>query len=168
MIIYKIINSINDKIYIGQTNGVNKFYIGGGKALKKAINKYGRDKFKRVTIVEGNFNKPLTEELERHYIQLYNSTNPKRGYNILSGPPQYLKNHKPRFSKKHRENLSLSMGIGVIQIDKKTNKEIKRFRSITQALKSLNVGIHSGGISLVCNSKRGRKTAYGYKWKYIE
>lgn len=52
----------------------------------------------------------------------------------------------------------------VAMLDKDTNEIIQIFSSITQAYKFLQK-THSGHIAGVCNGKR--KTAYGYKWKYI-
>lgn len=84
-IIYKVTNLTNNKIYIGQTNGLRKTYRGGGKILKFAYKKYGKENFKFEKITEGNFNRVLLDELEKHYIRLYNSTNIKVGYNIETG-----------------------------------------------------------------------------------
>lgn len=86
MIIYKTTNLINGKIYIGQTRtkSLTK-YKGGGKLLQEAFKKYGWKNFKCEIIVQGDFNWELTNQLEIHYIQLYNSTNKKLGYNIEKG-----------------------------------------------------------------------------------
>ena len=48
-IIYKTINLINDKIYIGKhiTENINDDYLGSSKALTCDMNKYGKDKFKK-------------------------------------------------------------------------------------------------------------------------
>ena len=48
-IIYKTINLINGKIYIGkhQTNDLNDDYLGSGTRLARAIEKYGIENFKR-------------------------------------------------------------------------------------------------------------------------
>lgn len=51
--IYKNTNSINDKYYIGKhkTQDPNDDYLGSGKVIRAAINKYGRDKFTKT--IEG-------------------------------------------------------------------------------------------------------------------
>ena len=43
--IYKRVNKVNGKSYIGQTNGGWKWYKGGGTYLLKAIKKYGEENF---------------------------------------------------------------------------------------------------------------------------
>lgn len=84
--IYKITNLINNKIYIGQTNGKRARYFGGGTILKDAIKKYGKENFKKEIIIEGDFNQELLNDLEIHYIRLFNSSiKNKKGYNIKDG-----------------------------------------------------------------------------------
>ena len=83
--IYKITNLINGKIYIGQTNSIKKSYMGSGLWLKYAKNKYGINNFKKEIIISGDFNQILLDDLERHYIRLYNSNNKKIGYNLTPG-----------------------------------------------------------------------------------
>lgn len=101
MRIYKTTNLINGKIYIGQTKNKYK-YIGSGNIIKKAIKKYGFNNFKFEIIIEGDFNKELTDHLEKHYIRLYNSTNNKIGYNISEGGYSARK-HKPHKDKKPKK-----------------------------------------------------------------
>lgn len=52
MIIYKTTNLINGKVYVGKARGirVSNNYLGSGVLLQKAIDKYGKDNFKRTTI----------------------------------------------------------------------------------------------------------------------
>lgn len=50
-ILYKTTNLINGKIYVGIHNGSNRHYLGSGKLLKLAIEKYGRKNFKRETLL---------------------------------------------------------------------------------------------------------------------
>jgi len=50
--IYKTINLLNNKIYIGkhQTKKINDSYLGSGIALNNAIKKHGRQTFKKVIL----------------------------------------------------------------------------------------------------------------------
>lgn len=110
MIIYKTINLINNKIYIGQTNGKRKNYLGSGTKLKKAINKYGFKNFK-VEILENNIeNIDELNRLEKYYINLYDSTNPEIGYNLIKGGTglHIYNNYKKEFFSKIRKGLKKS------------------------------------------------------------
>ena len=127
MIIYKITNLVNNKIYIGQTNGNRKSYLGGGKILKLAFKKYGRYNFKKEVIIEGNFNRFLTDELEKHYIRLYNSTNKKVGYNLENGGEGHP-------GKKHTEETKLKMSIAAKGKKKVSFSELHKQR-ISEAKK---------------------------------
>lgn len=92
MIIYKVTNLINNKIYIGQTNGNQLSYRGSGVVIKLAHKKYGKSNFKFETLIEGDFNQELTDLLETEYIEMFNSTNRNIGYNIsLGGTGKFTK-----------------------------------------------------------------------------
>jgi len=85
--IYKTTNLINGKIYIGQKKsekflGIN--YLGSGKRLWEAINKYGKDKF-IVELVEEIDEEKLMDVREIYWIAYYNSTNKNIGYNLSEG-----------------------------------------------------------------------------------
>lgn len=82
--IYKITNTINGKIYVGQHKG-KEFgdYWGSGSLLHRAYKKYGIDAFIREIIAFASFKDELNF-MECYYIQELNSMNPN-GYNIATG-----------------------------------------------------------------------------------
>lgn len=87
--IYKITNLINNKIYIGQTikkleRRINN-HLFSKHPIGKAFRKYGKENFKIDILIEGDFNKDYLNQLEIHYIQLFNSTYYKKGYNMTKG-----------------------------------------------------------------------------------
>lgn len=94
MIIYKITNKINNKVYIGLTKNTLKYRwsrhisesknINDTKHLYKAIRKYGVENFVIEQIDETNDFEKLGE-LERKYIKEFNSTDPTKGYNLTAG-----------------------------------------------------------------------------------
>lgn len=90
MIIYKITNKINEKIYIGQTIGtlINRWNHHGIPSEKtyfaKAIRKHGKENFTIEQIDSAN-NKEDLNEKEKHWIKFYNATDRNKGYNIKEG-----------------------------------------------------------------------------------
>lgn len=82
--VYKITNTENGKVYVGQHMG-KEFgdYWGSGLLLHKAYQKYGREKFARE-IIEFAESKEELNRLECQYIKRLNSCAPK-GYNIAPG-----------------------------------------------------------------------------------
>lgn len=94
MIIYKITNLVNNKIYIGLTTSslhlrwkrhVNESHmLKNTKPLYKAIRKYGEENFSIEQIDSADTMEKLGE-LERYYIKLYNSQDLNIGYNLSAG-----------------------------------------------------------------------------------
>lgn len=84
MIVYKTVNLINGKIYIGKDEANNPKYLGSGTVLKKAIKKYGISNFKKEILEECNCREDLST-CEIKWINKLNSTNPVIGYNIAEG-----------------------------------------------------------------------------------
>lgn len=92
MIVYKVTNTVNNKVYIGKTVQTLKRRIAQHKhdSLKKdsqtkfhrAIRKYGLESFKWEVVCECDSNKELCEK-EIYMIHLYDSI--KNGYNITKG-----------------------------------------------------------------------------------
>lgn len=97
MVIYKIENKNNNKVYIGQTNdfeqrkrahkstAFNPNNHSYDNPLYKDIRKYGWDNFSIIILEEFGDNKEYANEREIYYIEYYNSTNEKYGYNISPG-----------------------------------------------------------------------------------
>lgn len=96
--IYKIINDINNKIYVGQSNNPQRRfeehcrYDKDNTLIHKAINKYGREHFKMV-ILEWTEN---YDQRERETILELNSLAPN-GYNVSpdARPPLHIGNESP-------------------------------------------------------------------------
>ena len=84
--IYRIINKINGKTYIGQHKykKLNDNYMGSGKLIIKAIKKYGKENFEKE-ILEFNIpNIDLANDWEQMYI-LFERAKGKAEYNIANG-----------------------------------------------------------------------------------
>lgn len=63
-VIYKITNRVNGKIYIGChiTNNLNDGYMGSGKNIKQAIEKYGTENFEKEYILFCDDRKEMYEK----------------------------------------------------------------------------------------------------------
>lgn len=90
--IYLITNDVNSKVYVGQTiQTLNKRFNGHccysksdrsiNMYIKRAIHKYGRDKFHIQLIEECPVN--ILDEREKYWINFYDSYN--TGYNLTLG-----------------------------------------------------------------------------------
>lgn len=85
--IYKTTNLINGKIYIGQKMSnifLKEEYLGSGKYLRNAINKYGKENFE-VELIEWCETFEKINEREKYWIQYFNSLDKEIGYNISVG-----------------------------------------------------------------------------------
>jgi group I intron endonuclease len=126
--IYKITNTINGKIYIGvhKTKNINDGYMGSGKILKRAIEKYGIDNFTKE-ILEYFENSQEMHDREKELVNdefllredTYNvrrggnggfdyinsnydvevrRNNGKKAASIFWNTPEYVEDHKKRGS----------------------------------------------------------------------
>jgi len=88
MIIYKILNKINGRIYIGQTKKdlsqriathikINRYYV------QKALNKYGLESFE-ISVIDEAASQDVLDEKEKYWIKYYGCKAPC-GYNCTDG-----------------------------------------------------------------------------------
>jgi len=90
--IYIIQNFLNNKIYIGQTSSTlsHRFSQHKYKKYKKCIylfnafEKYGRENF-RIELLMGNLDLEEANFWECYYIEIFDSKNRNRGYNLMDG-----------------------------------------------------------------------------------
>lgn len=89
MIIYKVTNKLNGKIYIGQTIQSLKRRFANhacqGHCLYSAIKKYSKENFKIQLLARCNSREEMNHR-ESYYIKLFNTLAPN-GYNLTSGGP---------------------------------------------------------------------------------
>lgn len=88
--VYKITNTINNKVYIGisihepEKSRIRDHLCGrGNRLVAQAIKKYGKDAF-TYEILEANVFDEFLPDLEVAYIANYNTVHP-HGYNLTSG-----------------------------------------------------------------------------------
>ena len=140
MIIYKITNLVNGKVYIGQTiqklearwKEHCKYSRKKVSAISAAIQKYSKDTF-TVECIDTAVSIEELNSKEQKYIQQYSSIAPT-GYNLNSGGLNYIDSNETRekkrlggLGKKHTEqrkaNISKSkVGIPVAELSKYAQK----------------------------------------------
>ncbi len=128
MIIYKTTNQVNGKIYIGQDKYNNPNYLGSGKILHSAFQKYGIENFKKE-IIETCESVELLNEREIYWIRFYDSTDRNIGYNIALGGQggDTISNHpnKDEIGKRHSNWMKEN---NPTRGRKKREEEIQKFK----------------------------------------
>lgn len=93
MEVYKVVNLINNKIYVGITNQgyLTRWYkhcsdanTGSTFALHNSIRKYGKENF-TIEVIENIDDVEVLKEREIFWIKFYNSYDRKIGYNLTLG-----------------------------------------------------------------------------------
>ena len=103
--VYKWVNNLNGKWYIGSHNGADPCYKASGIAIRRAFDKYGFDNFTRYIIHEGDDYR-LVEELAlishdaENCIDSYNMKNAAIGGKTTGS---FKKGHKSQSGKKFPE-----------------------------------------------------------------
>lgn len=162
-------NRANGKIYIGMTGQTLKDRYNGGwgylrcPAFQNAINKYGWDNFNHIELID-----ELTQEealiCEEYLINKYDSTNPKKGYNIAIGGSVSCNSGMP-LSEEHKKHIQESNPQKEAVICLETQKE---YCSIAEA--SRQTGIPKSDIQMAAlgkNNSGGKdKDGKPYHWLY--
>lgn len=121
MIIYKTINLINGKFYIGKDSKNNAKYYGSGILLNKAIKKYGKDNFRKEIIEDDILAIEVLNEREKYWIKKLNAKNPN-GYNLSDGGDGFVKGYI--MSKETKNKIKKSL-IGHT-VSKETKDKIRK------------------------------------------
>lgn len=83
VIVYLTTNQINNKRYVGQSIHNDSEYFGSGTLIRRAINKYGIENFRRIVLWECSDHNEL-DIFERYFIDFLNTMVPN-GYNLEGG-----------------------------------------------------------------------------------
>lgn len=184
MLIYKITNTINNKIYIGQTTQSLEDrwrdckYSGGKIAMRRpiirAIHKYGFNNFKIEIIQDNILNKDDLDSLEKYYIKFYNATNREYGYNVElggNGRGKHAAETKLKMSIAQQGKLNHMYGKkGKLNHSSKPIIDITTgiiYDSATEAAEKLGFSITN--ISKVCSCAKGiRNSALGHVFRYLD
>ena len=190
MVIYKITNLIDGKIYVGQTNRTleqrwREHCANNSRCryLHAAILKYGKENF-RVEQIDVALDRDEANRKESFYIKRFNSLAPN-GYNLNSGGGvgrtvsnatcrKLSENHadvsgerNPMYGKSRPEvglrNANLKSK-PVVQLTLE-GEFVAEYPSLRNA--ELATGIDSAWISGVCRGKYGYRTAGGFLWRYV-
>ena len=84
--IYEVTNKVNNKKYIGRhkSSELDESYLGSGKLIKQAIEKYGKENFSIKILEECDSMEKLNLQ-EKYWISFYNAVDSNEYYNIAKG-----------------------------------------------------------------------------------
>lgn len=165
-VVYKITNVVNEKVYIGVTTRTfNERYKGNltrathNEHLRSSIKKYGIESFHIDEEFDIAYSAEELNEKEQYYIKKYDSMNPEKGYNKVSGGQwgyKYsrearinIRNANPQKKKVYQYTLD--------------GEYIRSYISLTSIRE---IGYSHKSVNDCCLGKS--KTAYGYFWSYEE
>ncbi len=135
MIIYKITNKINGKIYIGlsrrslekRKQDYKRRYLSQDYLILRAMKKHGFENFIFEEIDNAKTINELSEK-EKYWIKFYNSRNKRIGYNILEGGIDetafYWRDLSDKKKEKYSKNMSKILQGRHITKHKKSSKYI--------------------------------------------
>lgn len=132
MIIYKITNKINGKIYIGQTTSLLQKRWNSHcnrkdrRGISNAIFNYGKENF-IIEEIDGANDQSELNYLEQHYIYIYNSIAPN-GYNILSGGKNSKHTEESKLKMRKPKNFGNRTDFSYRKHSKKTIEKIREIK----------------------------------------
>lgn len=151
--IYLIVNKVNGKTYVGQRKSSKEChldnYMGSGKLLKKAKQKYGIENFEKF-LIQYCYSKEETDKAEKFWIAEYRSRG-KAEYNIADGghcSPSFKGHHHSEVSKrKISESCKGAFKSEVVRQKLSESLKGKRFseehkQNLSESLKGKNKGKH--------------------------
>lgn len=184
--IYKIVNKLNGKLYIGSSNNIRKRWKAHrnrlrnsnhtNKYLQSTYNKYGINALIFEVIEFVNLQNLIIKE--QFWIDYYESYNRKFGFNLspIANSPNFGRKASQKTIKKLRmshignrhsietkKKISESQFKPVYQIDINGNI-VKKFSSCLDV--ENQTGISKQNISMACRSKTNYIS--GYQWCYVE
>lgn len=171
-IVYCHINKINGKKYVGQTMRTPKQRFGkdGNNYCKcpyfyNAIKKYGWNNFEHKVLID-NLTKEEADELEKIYIEIYQTQNSNFGYNLKSGgnaggkqseetKKKISESEKGRkLTEEHKKHISNS------KMGYKQSEETKKKISEAHKGKKKNYHPHNFGIPLSQEQKNNLSKSF--------
>ena len=139
--VYKIENNINHKIYIGQTNNLERRIKEHrhdkrmNHPIYNAIHKYGWENFSVETLYFGeDYNTK-----EKEYIKLYRSNEKEFGYNIQNGGQDSSGENNPR-SKLTQQQVDLLMK-DLKETNVEFDKLAEKYNVSIKTIRNVNTGI---------------------------
>lgn len=151
-IIYITTNLINKKIYVGvrelKHDSSDDRYLGSGKIIKRAIEKYGKENFNKEILVYCYSAKEADTE-EVYWIDKLDARNPLIGYNIHVGGNNQSGKNNASYGSTNKAVKCIETGITY-----ESMKEAER-----------QTGICMAQIGYVCRGKS--ITAGGFTWEYL-
>lgn len=165
------------EIYIGKHNGRKKLYFSGGKVIKRIIEKYSENVFKREMICSDIDSNELLCFMERYYIKLYKCNRSKYnfGLNLTDGgegifgfkrSKEQCEKLSQRMKEEYKKGLRITpTGKDVYQYDIITGKYLKTYKNCTEA--ALAIGQPAKSNSSIAGAARDKfASAYNYIWSY--
>ena len=134
MIIYKIENKINGKIYIGQTikdlNGRITSHLKSKLLVGNALRKYGLQYFD-ISIIDSADDRDTLCDKEMEYINFYDSRHPN-GYNLTNGGDGWSGGHH---TKETRKKISIKTKKAMANLSPEKREKLKTREGLSSPMK---------------------------------